>query len=227
MIDVVGLGFMKCGSSTLRDWLVRQGDLRVFPYETAPLASPDFADNMNVDVSDDKVNCVVSPTYSVLNYETSARNLYKHNPKIKFIFITRNRAERAFSHWNMAYISGWDNRPFLQAITENIEKEFPSIDETEWLRDCYIEAGNYNKIINTYTKYFSPAQFLGLRFDEIISNELIVKKRLSEFLDIDLESSLNTDFDTVNATTYEDRQMGEGVKKLISGYYKSLGEYEA
>lgn len=56
-------------------------------------------------------------------WQDAPRRIWQYNPNMKLIFILRNPIDRAYSHWNMAYVRWAESLPFLQAIrSENVRR---------------------------------------------------------------------------------------------------------
>lgn len=89
----------------------------------------------------------VDPAYALCNVDANARHLARLNPETKIISIERSPIERAYSAWSM---SG-DGRSFEDAIRSCIE-DGPSWTKEGWLRQSYVEAGEYNRIIGAFTR---------------------------------------------------------------------------
>ena len=109
--------------------------------------------------------------------------------EVKIIFLLRNPAYRAYSHYNMSYVRGHETFPFKEAI--RIEKKRIEINESLKNHLSYIDRGYYSLQIQEYLKYFKKENMFFMIFEEdIIKNQDLSINKLFNFLEVD-EVSLN------------------------------------
>jgi len=103
--------------------------------------------------------------------------------EVKIIFLLRNPAYRAYSHYNMSSVRGHDIMPFQEAI--RVEKE--RIIQNEFFKNhlSYIDRGYYSMQIKEYLKYFKKENMHFMIFEEdIIKNQELSMTRLFHFLGV-------------------------------------------
>ena len=111
----------------------------------------------------------ISPDYMYFEKvpERIRRDLGKN---IRFIFILRNPADRAYSHYLMTVFRGIERELFDRAIIlekERIERGF-----WEKIHFSYVTRGKYYEQISRYLRYFSKKQMLFLIFEENIKTNI-------------------------------------------------------
>lgn len=110
--------------------------------------------------------------------------------KLKFIFLLRNPAERAFSHYQMTFRRGYESLTFEKAI----KKEVARIHK-DWfskMHFSYIDRGYYRRQIQHYLQYVGRSQLFFLTLEELKTSLLESLRKLFFFLDI------STDFEPAN-----------------------------
>ncbi len=103
--------------------------------------------------------------------------------EVKIIFLLRNPAYRAYSHYNMSFVRGHETIPFKEAI--KVEEE--RIGENEFCKNhlSYIDRGYYSKQINEYLRYFKKENMFFMIFEkDIIKNQDLSINKLFNFLGV-------------------------------------------
>jgi len=102
---------------------------------------------------------------------------------LKFIFVFRNPAERAYSHYLMTYRRGMEKLPFEQAI--NAEAERIQKDYVSRMHYSYVDRGYYARQVNRFLAHVDKSQMLFLLSDELNANPQLVLSRIFRFLGVD------------------------------------------
>lgn len=111
---------------------------------------------------------------------------------VKIVFMLRNPADRAYSHYLMSARRGFDHMAFDEAV----ECEERRIAESREAKNqlSYIDRGRYADQVARYMKYFKKENMLFVIFEEdFIKNKQETIERLLAFLGVDPEVALNLD----------------------------------
>jgi hypothetical protein len=125
----------------------------------------------------------VDPDY--LYFETALERISAHLelPGLKFIFIFRNPAERAFSHYLMTYRRGLEPLTFEEAIVkepERIKKDFHSR-----MHYSYLDRGFYLRQLKRFSDRVDPSRILLLLSEDLKKNTSETLKTCFDFLEVD------------------------------------------
>jgi len=143
---------------------------------------------------DSKVVIDFTPTY-LYSKKSAERIFHSLGRGVKFIIILRDPVDRAFSHYLHSKRDGHEKESFERAIKleqKRLSEYMLDNDFIAELRFSYISQGLYYKMLKTYLKFYDLNDFLIINFDKEISNNMhIALDRVSEFLDIDINSELS------------------------------------
>ncbi len=103
---------------------------------------------------------------------------------MKFIFIFRNPANRAFSHYQMCIHRQTESRSFADAIDFNLEQIKSG--EISGADKHYIDRGFYDGQVERFLKFFQKKNMLFLLFEEVlIDKRKETFDRVYDFLGVD------------------------------------------
>lgn len=106
-----------------------------------------------------------------------------YNPDMKFIFIFRDPVHRAYSHWAMQWLRGWEDLPFSAAVAAEDERlaaaAFPA--DAAWRRKSYLRRGLYGRQLERALRMFDREQMLLLRFDDLVADPGTVLQKVADF----------------------------------------------
>jgi hypothetical protein len=143
---------------------------------------------------DSKVVVDFTPTY-LYSKKSAERIFHSLGRDVKFIIILRDPVDRAFSHYLHSKRDGHEKESFESAIKleqKRLSEYMLDNDFIAELRFSYISQGLYYKMLMTYLKFYDLNDFLIINFDKEISNNMhSALDRVSEFLDIDINSELS------------------------------------
>lgn len=125
-------------------------------------------------------------------------------PDAKLIVTLRNPVDRAYSHWWLKYCDGNENRPFADALRENISRieagcRFEGENGAKLWCDnlnparggtsftVYVDMGYYAEQLARYLELFPPRQIKILLFEDLCRDSLQVARELWQFLELDPE----------------------------------------
>lgn len=100
-------------------------------------------------------------------------------PDVKIIAILRNPIERAFSAYKMFHGNGVDNRPFEEAVINEIRHGVINIPQGQQ----YLTIGLYSSQIKIFKDYFQENMLIG-DYDEYNNNTLNFLKKIFNFLGV-------------------------------------------
>jgi len=141
----------------------------------------------------DKKIIASADTY-LLPAHKAIQKIKDYNPDIKIIVMLRNPVDRAYSSYNYSINYGYhkEYQLFIHSIKkeENIEKE-ENIVQLNNLGHFYCSL--YYLHLSEWLKILDKKNFLFLPFDLIKNDIEELKKRLSNFLNIDIQEFNNVD----------------------------------
>lgn len=111
--------------------------------------------------------------------ELYAKRIAAMYPDIKLVWIFREPASRAFSHYLHAIRKGSEYYSFEKAI----EKEQQRLDVKDHL--CYIDRNTYDKHVENFMKHFSREQMYFMKFEDFLADPKDEMAGLFAFLSIE------------------------------------------
>jgi len=157
-----------------------------------------------------KYSCDFSTSYSRY-HEKAAKRIYNYNPSAKIIIMVREPLGRIISHYRMDKRIGYTNKD----LNSLLESEIHKIGNTTYLRDT-----DYQRIINSYKKYFNDILLISFE-DRIATNNNLLKIELERFLDTGLDGfTLKKENEATEARFEKINYLISmlGVKKFIRKY---------
>lgn len=165
-----------------------------------------------------------SPLY-VIHPFVPAR-IYELVPKVKIIILLRNPVDRAYSHYQHAYLADQESATFEETITEddnrwNIFSKQLSNDEihdydVKYIKTPYVSFGKYIEHIKSWYETFPKEQILVLKLEDLENNLHNTLKRTFQFLD--LPNFTIQDTDKKNVREYD--KMEPKIRNLLIDYYR-------
>lgn len=191
MPDFLLIGGMKCGSTTLHDYLVNHPKLAEPQYKEPGFFSRDERFALGLDwyrsvfasAQDDQLAFESSTCYTRHPHfgEVAAR-IHEHLPGIKLVYIMRHPVDRLYSHYRHAMLERQKKNEgpvisLLAAVSENSE---------------YFDAGCYARQIEQFTAHYDRDRFFFLTLEELTADPDAMLGRLQEFLGVDVVPTLST-----------------------------------
>ena len=131
----------------------------------------------------------VDPSYSY--FPDSVSNIKKILGNPKFIFVIRKPIDRAFSHYKMSVLRGYEKRKFSEALflENNRLKKNSNFNK---LNFSYLDRGCYAKQITRFKENFKDSEFIFLDFDDFSEYEKRKNMILAlfDFLNLEIDDSL-------------------------------------
>lgn len=114
--------------------------------------------------------------------EETPRRIREFNPATRIIIMLREPVQRAYSHYLNDVREGYEKRPFLTAIEEDLRAE-----RKGWgVSSLYVDLGRYCEQVRRYLEFF-PGQVLVLFFEEFIRDPRAALRQTFSFLGVDPE----------------------------------------
>lgn len=179
-LDFVVIGAMKAATTTLADYLAGSSQV-VFSSRKEPqfFSRPEkssqgwewyeslFADRVEGQLRGEGSTCYSRwPTYPGV-----PEKLYAHNPALKLVYVVRNPADRAYSHYRHSMLKQeFHYDSFRDALEQDEEVLSTSL---------------YMLQLNRYRQYFPDEQILVIDYAVLVSSPAAVLARIADFLGIE------------------------------------------
>ena len=178
MLNFLGIGAQKAGTTWLYEQLNRHPQL-AFPlgkeahFWNRPHDAAAVADYLDRFARIDAIAGEITPAYGMLPIET-VREIHRHAPRLRLIYLIRNPIERAWSSALMA-----------------LQRAEMTIDEASdpWFSDHFHSAGSmkrgdYQACLQTWRAVFPDEQLLVLRFEQIVTEPESLLNRCFQHLGV-------------------------------------------
>lgn len=183
------IGAAKCGTTTLFDILAEHPEIAVpkvkelhyFNVKRNDYSSEEYFSNFRIDQLS-RITLESTPAY-LRNYREVPERIvrFPYSKKYKFIVLTRDPLERAYSHYLHMVRKGKEKREFKEAFwADALGDTRNSI--VDWYR--YRDDGLYAKQLKEWLKYFDIRNFMFLDSDELACNPVDVTNRIMNWLDV-------------------------------------------
>jgi Sulfotransferase domain len=121
-----------------------------------------------------------TPIY--LYWEPAPARVAAYNPRMKWLLLLRQPAERAYSHWNMLRLNGAEPLAFDEAVARAAERaNLPA----QCRIFSYLDRGFYARQLRRLFAVVPRRQVLVLRSEELRRDHHATLRRIFEFLSID------------------------------------------
>lgn len=183
-------GVQKGGTTALDQYLRAHPALEMasikeahfFDDESVDWAAPDYAVYHRLFSAPDGLWGEATPVY--LYWPQSLERIRRYDPDMKLIFLFRDPAGRAWSHWKMERDRGWETEPFAWCIREG-RARLASADPPGFHRVfSYVERGFYAAQLARALSLFGREQMLLLRSEDLSEDPDAVVTRVCRFLDV-------------------------------------------
>lgn len=179
--DFLIIGGMKCGTTSLYDYLSLHPDIHMTsPKELHFFSLRKFnpeglATYKEHFESDKKVAGSVPQNYTkrhVTEFSGAPGRLYRYCPDIKLIYIVRDPLDRIYSHYNESQenVKGADS---LLASVQDLDSSH------------FVQTSRYYYQLSAFLEYFPPEQMLIVATEALHHNRLTTLNQIFEFLHVD------------------------------------------
>ena len=193
MVEVVIGGVQKCGTSALHKYLQRhpqivggsKKELHFFDDLSVNWIHPDYAayEAMFPDHDAGQMRLDASPSYIYL--PECLERLKCYNPDVRLIFIFRDPIERAWSHWSMVRLRGFETLSFDEAVKAERDRLAAfATGDIAYKRYAYVDRGSYGYQFERALKLFPREQMLCLTSEALRADPDSVLARVADHLGI-------------------------------------------
>lgn len=177
MPNLLIIGAMKCGTSSLHDYLSLHPDI----FMSTPKEIHYYRDHLynrysldwykNFFITNKKIIGTSPQSYTKFHhkdYQHIPERIKKNSPDIKMIYIVRDPIKRYTSH-----------------VYENLFGDTKKSIKYNQESEHYLKTGLYYLQISEYLKYFKREQIYILSLEDLIENKLAELNKIFEFLEVD------------------------------------------
>lgn len=217
--DLFIIGAQKAGTTSLKNYLGDHPDLVTHPHTEMTFYADETEFSTGFDSAfaryfgDPKAisgKKIIAKNVTISFREESLKNLHKHNPDCKIVFVLREPISRAYSAYQMARRGGWMHEPFDYASVA-VEKNKKG--EKDKFYRFMLDLGIYHKQIETLLKYYPREQIKFLLYDDLKKDPIHTTQLLYSWLNVNEVYQPNTE---------RYNQGGESKSKLMGGLIKFL-----
>jgi hypothetical protein len=200
-LDFLIIGAQKCATTTLFEHLRAHPDIAMplekeVPFFTGAGCTPQswaqFA-RRHFDGIPGKLRGKATPQY--MCDPSAARNIHRLMPGIKLVAILRDPIERTWSHYQMGRRRATEERDFERAVSELLDSRqlakartlpVPSHREGyESEAEFYVAWSEYGRVLETYTRLFSPDQLLVIYTEDLQTDPQGTLDRVLAFIGLE------------------------------------------
>lgn len=198
--DFICIGVQKAGTTTLFDvlknhpqiFLSEKKETKFFQYDEDYRKGIDFYSGYFRKAENEKSIGEIDPSYIFFAGKTAQRIKDTLGAKTRFIVTLRHPVDRAYSHYLMSKLKGYETFSFEEAIAAE-ESRMKSEKREDVINFSYISRGHYLAQLKKYFEYFPKENFLILIFEKDIKNNLNeALKKITTFLEVDTNFSFGT-----------------------------------
>ncbi len=210
-LDFMIVGAQKCGTTALAQFLSQHPDIGMAePKEAHAFDHEDYANAWTDELLDEYYGAYfthlvnetqlgeATPIYGYL--ADAPQRIGRWQPKMKIIFILRDPVERAWSHYQMAVSSGFENLPYwLALLVEPLRLWLcasPLAPHSAVRENSYRSRGLYGKQLRRYLSVFPREQVLVVRSEDLAQSHDQTLSDVFSFLGV--SESVSVPADRVN-----------------------------
>lgn len=208
-LDFIVIGAQKAGTTSLFEYLRHHPEISMPAGKEAPYFSHDAIYDRGWNdymakatfVEDECKWGTVSPQYMIggvyepssalstkagpYNEHTVPQRIRERLPDVRMVAILRDPIERAYSHYKMGVMDGFERRSFDQAVAGLLRPD--SLSQSRGFPQettGYVTWGEYGRILAGYFDVFSPEQILVVFTDELENTPEQLLLRIYDFLGV-------------------------------------------
>jgi hypothetical protein len=222
MIDFLGIGAQKCGTSLLYEqlkeveeiYLPKTKELHFFDKHENYVKGLPWYLSFFRDAKPDQLKGEITPAYLYFQ-EVPCRirqSFQEKSNNLKFIVILRNPIDRAYSHYWMEYKRNNESLKFEYAIIKELIYKKKHLQHHVL---SYLDRGFYSEQILHWFKFFKRVQFKFIIFEEFITEQNRILNEILEFLGIDKKYTF------INKLVFKNHYppMDEKLRKFLQEIY--------
>ena len=164
-----------------------------------------------------------TPIY--LYWEPAPARVAAYNPRMKWVLLLRQPAERAYSHWNMLRLNGTESLAFDEAVqrrgagilpAELQAGKMPAPRPAQCRIFAYLDRGFYARQLRRLFAVVPRQQVLVLRSEELRRDHHATLRRIFEFLGID--AGVRIEPAVIHPGKY-DAHLPAGLKRELTSHF--------
>ena len=183
------VGAQRCGTTSLHHYLSKhpqicmgsEKEIHYYSIEKKYIKGMDWYKSRFNNCSENIITGDASPLYLYLDYVPA--RIAKDYKNAKLIFILRNPADRAWSHYSWQVKRGLEYLSFSKAIKK--ENKRISKNLLNKRRYSYLDRGKYIVQIKRYLKYFPKEQMLFIFTKDLKTKPKQVLNNICKFLEVE------------------------------------------
>jgi len=187
------VGAMKCGTNTLRGYLMQHKEIFLAPHEVHFF---DREDNYRRGIKWYERHFEGSRGQRAIGEKTPAycfipeapERINRHLPGVKMIWIFRDPIGRAYSNYWHQCRSGYERASFADAIEQGLKEE-----QATGRTNCeYLGKGRYAEQVRRYLEIFPRERMLFLLFEDFIRDPKQALLPVLDFIDVTPKVGIDT-----------------------------------
>lgn len=245
MPDYCIIGFPKCGTTSLHEYLNKHPDVylpigkeidffdRLYSrgqnwYKAAfPLTLKKFY----IQKMKKRIFLTGEATPRYIYHPYALERIKKLKPNMKLIILIRNPVDRAFSHYKMNKNNDYEYLDFENALDEEKERikgRYEKMQKDQkyysWNYDlyAYIELGQYYEKIKKCFELFDQKQVMIIQSEEFQKNTSDIYKQVLKFLELPKHEL--SEYKFFKKKNYEGEKMSLEIRKRLEQYFKPYNE---
>jgi hypothetical protein len=189
-LDFLIIGTMKSGTSTLSAILQQHPEIGLPEHEVHYFdrnwqKGDDWYRSVLESCRDERTKLIGEKTPDYTLKEDYARGIHRLNPNVRLIWLFRNPADRAYSHYLHNLRAGRENLSFEKALLK--EQERISKD----LIYGYDFGSRYADMVERYLPLFPKERMKFVLFEDFVAKQEAVSKEIMDFLGIAPSEQIN------------------------------------
>ncbi len=231
-VDFVVGGTMKGGTTALSAFLDRHPEIRMASGKEAHFFDTDDHFRPGVRPEYDIYHRQFAPgpatrllgdaTPIYLYWEPVPARVAAYNPRMKWVLLLRQPAERAYSHWNMLRQNGAELLAFADAIAREQERRPTGPGQCRVF--SYLDRGFYARQLRRLFAVVPRRQVLVLRSEELRRDHYATLRRVFEFLSVD--PGVRVEPAVIHGRTYEAPLPADLERALMAHFADDIRDLE-
>lgn len=159
-----------------------------------------------------------TPIY--MYWHAAPARIHAYNPAMKFILLLRNPIDRAYSHWNMERMRGWEPLSFLEAIDQETERCREALPYQHRIYS-YVDRGFYLHQLERIWRYFPCRNTLILPSEALRHQPAATLETICRFLAIPPPAAVSPRL--IHCRPYPEPMQARAHERLRSLYADEIG----
>ena len=171
------------------------------------------------EIAKGKITGEATPNY--LAHPLVAERMAESVPGVRLIALLRDPVERTVSSWRLTTMQGYEERPFEQAISDELSRdpdEPRDFDEPDVsMRFAYLEKSRYAEHLERWFRFYPRERILVLRSESMFDDPQTTMKQVLDFLEVETDPEIEVPW--VNAST-RIQESGEIDRSWLIDYFR-------